>query len=78
LLCRRFLISCSPICPSFLSVAGLLRNSFPIPIASRVFPGLSCNYFRVLGLILGFVVHFDLILVQGNGHRSFRNTRDCE
>jgi hypothetical protein len=63
-------ISCSPICPSFLLVAGLLRKSLPIPIASRVFPALSCTNFRVSGLILRSLIHFELILEQGDIHGS--------
>jgi hypothetical protein len=46
----------------------LLRKS--LPIASRVFPALSCTNFRVLGLILQSLIHFELILVQGDKHGS--------
>jgi hypothetical protein len=40
----------------------------PIPIASRVFPALSCTNFRVSGLIFKSLIHFELILVQGDRH----------
>jgi hypothetical protein len=40
----------------------------PIPIASRVFPALSCNNFKVSGLILRLLIHCELI--QGNRHGS--------
>jgi hypothetical protein len=48
----------------------LLRKSLPILITSRVFPAHSCTNFRVSGLILRSLIHFDLILVQGDKHGS--------
>jgi hypothetical protein len=48
----------------------ILRNSFPIPIASRVFPTLSCTSFRISGLLLRSLMHFELILVQSDKHGS--------
>jgi hypothetical protein len=48
----------------------LLRKFLPIPISSRVFPALSCTNFRVSGLILRSLTHFELILVQGDRHES--------
>jgi hypothetical protein len=45
----------------------LLRKSFPIPIASTVFPALSC---KVSGLILRSLIHFELILLQSDRHGS--------
>jgi hypothetical protein len=48
----------------------LLRKSFPIPIASIVFPALSCTNFRVSGLILKSLIHFELTLVRGEKHGS--------
>jgi hypothetical protein len=48
----------------------ILRKSFPIPISSRVFPAPSCTKFRILGLILRSLIHFELILVQGDRHGS--------
>jgi hypothetical protein len=42
----------------------------PIPITSRVLPALSCNNFRILGLILRSFIHFEWILVQGDMHAS--------
>jgi hypothetical protein len=35
-----------------------------------VFPALSYTNFRVLGLILRSLIHFELILVQGDKHGS--------
>jgi hypothetical protein len=46
----------------------LLRKSLPIPISSRVFPSSFCMNFRVSGLILRFLIHFELILVQSDRH----------
>jgi hypothetical protein len=48
----------------------LLRKSLPIPISSRVFPAPSCSNFRVSGLIFRSLIHFELILVQGDRHES--------
>jgi hypothetical protein len=48
----------------------LLRKSLPIPISSRVFPVPSCSNFRVSSLILRSLIHFELILVQGDKHGS--------
>jgi hypothetical protein len=46
------------------SVAGVsLRKSLPIPISSKVFHTLSHTNFRVWGLILRSMIHFELILV---------------
>jgi hypothetical protein len=42
----------------------------PIPTASRVFPALSCSNFRVLGLILRSLIHFELVLVKDGRHES--------
>jgi hypothetical protein len=42
----------------------------PIPIVYRVFPALSCINCKVSGLILRSVIHFELILVQGDRHGS--------
>jgi hypothetical protein len=48
----------------------LLKKLLPIPITSRVFPTVSYTNFRFLGLILRFLIHFELILVQGDKHGS--------
>jgi hypothetical protein len=48
----------------------LLRKSLPIPVTSRVFHALSCTNFRVWGLIFRSLIHFELILVQGDKHGS--------
>jgi hypothetical protein len=41
----------------------LLRKSLPISMVYRVFTALSCTNFRVSGLILWSLIHFQLILV---------------
>jgi hypothetical protein len=48
----------------------LLKKLLPIPITSRVFPTVSYTNFRFLGLILRFLIHFELLLVQGDKHGS--------
>jgi hypothetical protein len=48
----------------------LLKKSLPIPISSRVFHAPSCTNFRVWGLILRSLIHFELILIQGDKHGS--------
>jgi hypothetical protein len=48
----------------------LLRKSLSIPISSRVFPAHSCTSFRVSGLILRSLIHFEFILAQGDRHSS--------
>jgi hypothetical protein len=63
---------------SYLSIFSLscwtagivLRKSLPIPISSTVFPAPSCINFGLLGLILRSLIHFELILVQGDKHGS--------
>jgi prepilin-type processing-associated H-X9-DG protein len=47
-----------------------LRKTLPIPIASRVFPALSCTNCKVFGLILKSLIYFELIQVQGDRHGS--------
>jgi hypothetical protein len=39
-----------------------------MPINSTVFPALSCTSSKVSGLILRFLIHFELIIVQGERH----------
>jgi hypothetical protein len=41
-----------------------------MPIASGLFPALSYTSFKVLGLILSSLIHFELILIQGDKHES--------
>jgi hypothetical protein len=41
-----------------------------MPIASSVFPALSCTSFKVSGLILRSLIYFELILVQGDKYGS--------
>jgi hypothetical protein len=48
----------------------LFRNSFPIPICSSVFPTACWNYFKVSGFLLRSLIHFELILVQGERQGS--------
>jgi hypothetical protein len=47
-----------------------LRKSLPIPIGSRVFPAPSCSNFTVSGLVFKSLIHFELVLVQGDRHGS--------
>jgi hypothetical protein len=39
-----------------------------MPVASSVFPALSCTSFKDSGLIFRSLIHFKLILVQGDRH----------
>jgi hypothetical protein len=55
---------------SWWAAGVLLTKSLPIPVACRVFLALSCTNFKVLGLILRSLIHFQLILVQGDRHGS--------
>jgi hypothetical protein len=55
---------------SWWAAGVVLRKSFPIPISSKVFPAPSCTNFRVSGLIFKSLIHFELILVQGDRHGS--------
>jgi hypothetical protein len=59
---------CSPICSLFLLDADpfefLFRKLFPIPVCSNVFPTASGSCFKVSGLMLRSLIHFELILVQ--------------
>jgi hypothetical protein len=48
----------------------LVRKTLPILITSRVFPAGSYTSFRVSGVILRSLIHFELILVQGDKHGS--------
>jgi hypothetical protein len=48
----------------------LLRKSLSIPITSRGFPAPFCTNFRVSGLILRSLIHFELILLQGDRYGS--------
>jgi hypothetical protein len=36
-----------------------------MPICSSVFPTTSCSYFKVSGLMLRSLIHFEFILVKG-------------
>jgi hypothetical protein len=49
-----------------------------MPIASSVFPTLSSTSFKVSDLILMSLVHFELILVQGEGHESSFNFLEAD
>jgi hypothetical protein len=51
---------------SFWAAGVLFRKSLSIPISSRVFPAPSCSNFRISGLIFRSLIHFELILVQGD------------
>jgi hypothetical protein len=51
--------------------AGVLfRKSLPIPTCFRVFLAPSYSNFRVSGLIFRSLIHFELIVVQGDRHGS--------
>jgi hypothetical protein len=47
-----------------------LKKFLPIPVISRVFPAPSCTKLKICGLILRSLIHFELILVQGDRHGS--------
>jgi hypothetical protein len=75
LLCRNFLISCSHICQIFLLVSRPFvfywgSHCLYIPSSSSIFPAPSSTNFKVLGLILRSLIHFELILVQDDKHGS--------
>jgi hypothetical protein len=73
LLCRNFNFMWSHLSNFSLScwaIWHLLRKSLPMSINPRVFPALSCTSYKVLGLILRSLIHFELILVQGERHGS--------
>jgi hypothetical protein len=53
---------------SYQAAGILLRKSFPTPIAFRVFPALLCINFRVSGVRLRSLIHFELILAHGDTH----------
>jgi hypothetical protein len=55
---------------SFWATWDLLRKSMPTAIVSRVFPALSCTSFKVSGLILRSLIHFELILIPSDRHVS--------
>jgi hypothetical protein len=59
---------CSTLLLSCWADGVVLRKSLPIPSTSWVFPSPSCTNFRVFGLILRSLIHFELILVQGDRH----------
>jgi hypothetical protein len=50
-----------------------LRKSLPILISSRKFPVPSCSNFKVSGLIFRSLIHFELIVVQGDRHGLSRS-----
>jgi hypothetical protein len=41
-----------------------------MPICSSVFPTTSCSYFKVSGLLVRSLIHFELTLVQGERQGS--------
>jgi hypothetical protein len=53
-----------------LSYYALFSNSLQMPISSNIFPALSWTNFRVSGLISRSLLHFELILLQGERHGS--------
>jgi hypothetical protein len=68
---QKFLISCSPTCPFFLLVAGFLEfwSSTEEVLAYTYCFQLFQNC-RVSGLMLRSLIHFKLIIVQGDRHGS--------
>jgi hypothetical protein len=48
----------------------LLRKKLPIPSCSSVFPNTYDSCFKISGLILRSLIHFELILVQGRRQGS--------
>jgi hypothetical protein len=69
LLCWSSLVWFSLICSLFLLDAEPFQfckqKSFPLPICSSVFPTASWSCFKVSGLMLRSLIHFELILVLG-------------
>jgi hypothetical protein len=51
-------------------VGVLLRKTLLVCIVFMVVPVLSCTNCKVSGLILRSLIHFELILVQGDKHGS--------
>lgn len=52
-------------CSHFLSNQSPIRKVFTLPIVSRVLFMFSSSRFKVLGLTFRFLIHFQLIFVQG-------------
>jgi hypothetical protein len=46
------------------AISVLLRNFFPMPITSRLFPTFSSISFRVSGFMWSSLIHLDLSFVQ--------------
>jgi hypothetical protein len=42
-------------------------------MAASIFPALSCANFKVSGLILRFLIHFELVFVETESHGSSFN-----
>jgi hypothetical protein len=47
------------------AIVVLFRKLFPMTMCSRIFPTPCFNCFKVSGLILRYLIHIELILVQG-------------
>jgi hypothetical protein len=73
LLCRSFLISCSAIFQSFFLAAEPTAFFWGIPAYAYCFQCIPCTSFKVLGLILRSLIHFELRLVQGERQRASFN-----
>jgi hypothetical protein len=55
-----YIVWCCPL----LLITESYRKLLPIPVCSCVFHTLSCSCFKVSGLILRSLIHFELILAQ--------------
>jgi hypothetical protein len=47
----------------------LFRNTFSVPVSSRLFHVFSSIRFSVSGFMLRSLIHLELIFVQGDEHR---------
>jgi hypothetical protein len=56
--------------PFVHSSSHLLGNSLLMPVASSVFPALSCTSFKVSDHIVRSLIHSELILGEGERHGS--------
>ena len=64
LLCRSFLVSCSPLCLCLFSLAFRFRSieSLVIRISIKLLPVFSSRNFLVSGTTLESLIHFELIV----------------
>jgi hypothetical protein len=69
LICIWIFIGCTPICEIPQSVGLVLRKLFSNLVNWGMFPMLSSYSFKMLGLILKFLAHFELLFIQLVGDR---------